>query len=131
MRYYLDTSAAMKALVAERESVPLGAMVDSVLAHGDELCSSWLLHTELHCAATRRAGLPSEETTALLGSIELFDISREHLMTAATSRWGLRAADAIHVATALAVECDAVITYDREILALLASIGVRTLSPGR
>lgn len=52
------------------------------------------------------------------------------MIRAAASRWGLRAADAIHVATALALECDAVITYDREMLDLLTSIGVRTLSPG-
>lgn len=49
---YVDASAAMKLLFEERES-------EATLAYFTEsprrrLLSSWLLHTELHCAINRR-----------------------------------------------------------------------------
>lgn len=128
MKVYLDTSAVLKLAVEEAESLALADHLDS-LPEGSECMSSWMLHTELHCAAHRR-GIPAGTVTAVLGTITLVDADRPLMIRAAASRWGLRAADAIHVATALALECDAVITYDREMLDLLTSIGVRTLSPG-
>lgn len=46
---YLDTSAAMKLLVEEPES---DALLSYLMA-GRRLVSSWLLHTDLRCAAGR------------------------------------------------------------------------------
>ena len=48
---YLDTSAAMKLIVDEPQSDALMRELTS-REHGD-LVASWLLHTELHCAAGR------------------------------------------------------------------------------
>jgi len=48
---YLDTSAAMKLVIEEAES---DALVDELAGEGErQLVSSWLLHTEMHCAAGR------------------------------------------------------------------------------
>ena len=49
---YFDTSAAMKLLTAEAESEALR----EGLARDESrtVVASWLLHTELHCAAGRR-----------------------------------------------------------------------------
>ena len=74
--YYLDTSAALKLLIEEKESEPLAAWLTSHTTDGDSLCSSFLLHTELHCAARRRSELDQETVASLLSGINLIDISR-------------------------------------------------------
>ncbi len=62
---YLDTSAAMKLLVEERESNALASYLQSA---GQELTlvASWLLSTELHCAASR---LPEDVAAASVGLV--------------------------------------------------------------
>ena len=50
-------------------------------------------------------------------------------MAAATSEWGLRSADAIHLATALRIEADHVVTYDAELQAAAARTGLSVLAP--
>ena len=52
---YLDTSAAMKLVVAEPESP---ALVEALSADR-RLVASWLLHTEMYCAACRAEHLRS------------------------------------------------------------------------
>ncbi|MEL4504490.1 type II toxin-antitoxin system VapC family toxin [Luteococcus sp. H138] len=130
MTTYLDTSAAMKAIIAEPESNALRQTVDDLADTDDELVSSWLLHTELHCAATRRAEIPAAFVGQLLADVSLVDITREHLVIGASARWGLEAGDAIHVATALFLGVDQIITYDREMIDVLCRIGIPVLSPG-
>ena len=112
--YYLDTSAALKLLIEEKESEPLAAWLTSHTTDGDSLCSSFLLHTELHCAARRRSELDQETVASLLSGINLIDISRSQLIDAARTSLGLRAADAIHLTVALDIQADAIITYDIE-----------------
>lgn len=46
---YVDTSAAMKLVVEEPESAALA----DALSTDRQLVASWLLHTEMHCAAGR------------------------------------------------------------------------------
>lgn len=52
---------------------------------------------------------------ALLAGVALVDVDRAHLLAAARSPHRLRSADAIHLATALALDVDLLATYDREI----------------
>ena len=111
---YLDTSAALKLLIEEAESEPLGDWLTAEAGNGMVVCSSFLLHTELHCAARRRHRLDEQAVASLLHGIELIDISREHLLNAARDAAGLRAADAIHLAVALDVRSDILLTYDQE-----------------
>lgn len=112
--YYLDTSAALKLLIEEKESEPLAVWLTSHTNDGDSLCSSFLLHTELHCAARRRNELDQEAVASLLSGINLIDISRSQLIDAARTSLRLRAADAIHLTVALDIQSDAIITYDIE-----------------
>lgn len=123
---YLDTSAAMKLLVAEPESDALTAyLIDPDV----RLASSWLLHTELHCAAGRNPAIVSLEAIAVvLDATTLVDVTRGDLLAAGTHA-PLRSNDAIHLATALRVGVDEMVTYDRELAAVAGSAGIHVSAP--
>ena len=120
--YYLDTSAALKLLIEEDESEPLAQWLNQTVSHSPDsagdiaLCSSFLLSTELHCAARRRRELDE-------------DVSREHLLNAAGDSAGLRSADAIHLTVALDIRSDALLTYDREMRIAARRRGLGVVAP--
>ena len=123
---YLDTSAAMKLLVAEAES---SALLDELEATPRTLASSWLLHAELHCAAGRNAARTSAAAVnAVLATVYLFDISRGDLLAAGALR-PLRANDAIHLAVAMRLGADELITYDAELATAADAAGIRVVAP--
>lgn len=124
---YVDTSAAMKSLFSERESVALSDYLAT--AEGIDLVSACLLHTELYCAAARRRGVTSAEIADVLQTIELIDVTRGDFIAAGT-HGGLRAADALHLTVALRLAADEIVTYDRELAAAAAHAGVMVRSPG-
>lgn len=126
---YLDTSAALKLLVEEAESAALARELTASVAAGDRLVASLLLHTELHCAARRRADLDPASVRAVLDSVGLVDVRRDDLLRAASSAWGLRSADAIHLATALRLDVDEIIAYDHELCDAAETAGLRVSSP--
>lgn len=129
MKLYLDTSAAMKLVVREDESAALAAALDALDA-ADRLVSSWLLHTELHCASGRR---PEQVTvglvTAVLESLTLVDLERIDLVSAPRVASGLRSQDALHLVVALRAGADTIATYDVEQAAVASSLGLRVLQP--
>lgn len=124
---YLDTSAAMKLLVQEEES---DALVAELLNQDPrQLVASWLLHTELHCAAGRNPTLiQPEHVQAVLDSVTLIDVTRGDLLAAGT-HVPLRSADAIHLVTALRVGADQMATYDLELGAAARRSGLEVLAP--
>ncbi len=130
MIVYLDTSAALKLLVDEVES---DLLVDwlGALGESDHLVSSFLLCTELYCAASRRVQFDSDSVERLLAGVSLVRLEEEHLVLAARAGWGLRAGDAIHLATAQLLAVDVLVAYDRELIAAGRAAGLPTLSPGR
>jgi predicted nucleic acid-binding protein len=126
---YLDTSAAMKLLVEEAESASLVAYLQSP-SDGRELVASWLLHTELHCAANRHPGdLPAASVAVVLDTVALVDLTRGDLLTAGTLPGQLRSHDAMHLAVALRVGADEIITYDSELSRAAANAGLRANAP--
>lgn len=131
MILYIDTSAALKLIVEEPESAALAEELTAAAARGDQLVSSMLLYTELHCAAQRRAQLPAELVNTVLSSINLVDVARADLMYAAALSGDLRSADAIHLATAIRLEADTLVTYDGELLTAAANAGLSVLAPAR
>jgi hypothetical protein len=125
---YLDTSAAMKLVLDEPQSEALTA----ALAGRDDrrLASSWLLHTEMHCAAGRHPkDIDLEAVGAVLDSVSLIDLTRGDLLAAGTHA-PLRSNDAIHLAVALRVGVDEIVTYDGELVARATAAGLPVLSPG-
>ena len=88
-----------------------------------------LLYTELHCAARRRRELDEEAVATLLSGVELVDVSREHLLNAAGEPTGLRSANAIHLAVALDIRADIILTYDYEMQDAARRCGLTVVAP--
>lgn len=123
---YLDTSAAMKLLVDEAESA---ALLIELTTGGRRLVASWLLHIELHCAAGRHpAVLSLDAITNVLDAVALVDVTRGDLLAAGTHA-PLRSNDAIHLAAAMRIGVDEVVTYDGEFARAATSAGIRVLAP--
>jgi predicted nucleic acid-binding protein len=124
---YLDTSAAMKLVLDEPQSAALTAE----LADRDDrrLVSSWLLHAEMHCAAGRHPeDVDLEAVRTVLDSVNLIDLTRGDLL-AAGAHAPLRSNDAVHLAVALRVGADEIVTYDGEVIARATAAGLPVLSP--
>jgi predicted nucleic acid-binding protein len=123
---YLDTSAAMKLIVDEAESE---ALVAELAGSSRRLAASWLLHTELHCAAGRNlAQISLESVSRVLDAVTLVDVTRGDLLIAGT-RAPLRSNDAIHLATALRLGADELITYDVELADAATAAGLLVTAP--
>lgn len=131
MIVYVDTSAAMKLLVEEKESAVLADHLQQRRQDGDTLVASLLLHTELHCAANRRPEhVEHEAVTEVLAALALVDIENGDLTTAPLLPGRLRSADAVHLATALRLNARAMVVYDIELRAASRTAGIEALSPG-
>ena len=123
---YLDTSAAMKVLVEEPESE---ALLRELSGSDHRLAASWLLHTELHCAAGRHpAVIALDEVTSVLDAVALIDLTRGDLLAAGTHA-PLRSNDAIHLASALRLGVDAIASYDNELSRAAVAAGLRAIAP--
>ena len=126
---YLDTSAAMKLLVEEAESAALTSYLQSS-AEDRQLVASWLLHTELHCAANRH---PNEVSLDFVGVVldvvSLIDLTRGDLLTAGTLPGRLQSNDAIHLAVALRVGTDEMLTYGAELANAAGVAGLAVVQP--
>ena len=125
---YLDTSAAMKLVLEEPESESLAAQLAA--CDGVRLVSSWLLHTEMHCAAGRHPDdVDLDAVRAVLDTVHLIDLTRGDMLAAGTHS-PLRSNDAIHMAVALRVGADEIVTYDAELADRTRAAGLSVLAPG-
>ena len=128
MRWYLDTSAAIKLLVDERESADLAEYVD---AAQQELVSALLLETELRRAVYRHELLTQEAVSAFLATLTLYDMPPSLYMEAGLIGGpNLRSLDALHVCAALRCGASAILTYDKRMGQAAASVGLPVISPG-
>jgi predicted nucleic acid-binding protein len=136
VRIYFDSSALVKRGLDEPESAAMQAAIDRYLEHGAHLLTSTLAAVETSRAlrSTREAQPPVEVAEAVslaLSGIIQHPIS-EHVIGIAR-RLGpssLRSLDAIHLATAAALDADVVCGYDRRLLDVASELGFRTISPG-
>lgn len=128
-RWYLDTSAALKLLMEERESQ---ALVEEVERNSWILGGSLLLETELRRAVFRNVCLSQSGVTNFLKRIDLYDVPavlfREAGLLATPH---LRSLDALHLAAALRMGADGVITYDQQMGRAARDLGFDVASPGR
>lgn len=127
---YVDTSAYLKLLFEEYESAAFGAAA----SEWPEIVSSELLDVEMHRAAYR-AAIPASGCDALLDAVTLISLSdpiRELARRIAQPH--LRAADAIHLATAASLSSDigVLFAYDNRMLegALLEGLPAWAPRPG-
>lgn len=130
---YLDSSAILKRSLAEAEAEYLE---DHLAAAGpdDELVSSLLGVIETR-RVLRRA-VPADELEAAVANalkgITVVPISEAIAQVAGDvgEPW-LRSLDAIHLATALAVAADEVVTYDDRLADAARTLGLVPVAPGR
>ncbi len=126
---YLDTSAAVKLLMTERESPALRRW----LRRRPARASAALLRVEL-VRVVRRAGLPRliPEARKLLAGVHLIRLDDALLDRAADlDPLELRSLDSIHLAAAVSLGEDlaAVVSYDERLLAAATSLGLPTATP--
>jgi hypothetical protein len=69
-----------------------------------------------------------EAVTRVLDAIDLVDLTRGDLLAAGTHA-PLRSNDAIHLATALRLGVDEVISYDKQLSRAALAAGVRAIAP--
>lgn len=127
--FYLDTSAAVKLVVAERGSQALRRWLGP---RDDDMFSSDLLRTEL--LRTTRVVAPDQmvQARAILESLVLVRLTTSMYERAAMLEpQGLRSLDALHLAAAagLGDELEGVVTYDRRLAAGAAALGINVVAP--
>ena len=129
MAYYLDTSAAVKLVVAEVGSTALRRWLLGATA---PIVSSDLLRTELLRATRRSAPDQMPQARAVLDSLVLLTLSTSLFEHAGTLEPDLlRSIDALHLAAALDMgdDLDGIITYDDRLAAAAVALGIVVIAP--
>ena len=126
MRRYIDSSAAVKLLIAEAQSDALIAELGNP-AHQTVACD--LLETEMGRVAIR-VGASGGDVATVLAAFDLATPDRSTFRQAALlPHPTLRSLDALHIAAALDLNADAIITYDSRMIDACHALGIKTLSP--
>lgn len=125
---YLDTSAAAKLLVEQSESEALARYLDESEV---EVVACMLLATELRRLVVREA-LPQSDASEVLEEVGLYDMPRSLYYEAGIlAQQNLRSLDALHLAAAVRLGVDAVVTYDTRMAEAAQTIGLEALAIGR
>lgn len=126
-RWYVDTSAALKLVLREAETEALASLID---AETPELVACWLLDTEMRRAAHRIASLSQAAVSDFLGNIDLYDVTASLFREAGVLPGAdLRSLDALHLAVAVRLGVDHVLTYDRWMADAARGLGLDVLAP--
>lgn len=126
-RCYLDTSAAVKLIVQEAESDALAAELGS---NEPKLVACLLLETELRRLVAREAVLTQKAVTDLLRGVDLYELPPPLFAEAGLLPGDhLRSLDALHLAAAIRLEVDVVMTYDQRMADAATSLGLQVLAP--
>jgi predicted nucleic acid-binding protein len=130
MRIYMDTSALVKLVVAEHESLSLQSFLRE--RGEDSLFSAALARTELIRAVAPNGAQAIADARNLLSSLDTVVLTRQLLDDAGTLQpVRLRSLDAIHLVAAQRAgdTLRAVVTYDARMLSAAADLGIETVSP--
>jgi predicted nucleic acid-binding protein len=135
MRIYLDSSAVLKRIIIEPESANLVAALDRY--HADEalFVSSSLAWIEVARALRHRdevvlTQLSADTDTALTGVAEHPITAEVIALARRVSPSRLRSLDAIHLASALLLDADRVLTYDARLADACVHNGLAIEAPG-
>lgn len=125
--WYLDTSAALKLLVEEEESEALARAIDGA---SPDLVGCWLLDTELRRAAQRDTALTQEGVSAFLDGVDLYEVPASLFREAGLLPGAnLRSLDALHLAAAVRIGVDHLVTYDARMSECARALGVSVIAP--
>lgn len=128
MVFYADTSALVKLVVAEAETVALR----SWLAAGRDIVASDLVRTELMRVVRRTVpdrALPAHQVLDAITLVEVTTAVFEQAGRLAPA--DLRSLDAVHLASALDLgdDLEGLITYDDRLAAAAVANGVAVVAP--
>jgi hypothetical protein len=126
---YLDSSATVKLLVDELESHSLASFLED---SGESLVTSRVGVVELLRVA-RRIDAEPDRSAALASTLAVVELDEAVERIAVDLDPGLRALDAIHLASAIAArdgEVRGFLCYDRRLSAAAAREGLPVLAPG-
>ena len=128
-RWYLDTSAALKLVLAEQESE---ALIEAITNELPTLVACYLLEAEMRRAAHRAPELSQRQVTELLDRIDLFEVTPTVFLQAGLLPGGhLRSLDALHLASAIGTGVDCLVTYDVRMAEAARAAGLVVIAPGR
>ncbi len=131
MIVYVDTSALLKRVVLEPESEAVRATLTAHDAAGDLLTASSLAWLEAS-RALRRAKVAQVDAVV---ERALSGVAEHRLTTGLLDRARrvgpdeLRSLDAVHLASAVSVGAQAMLTYDDRLARAARSVGMSVLSP--
>lgn len=125
---YVDTSASVKLLLAERESE---ALREYLQAANTLLTTSRVGIVELRRVG-RRSGAGADRADAVAATLAVVEIDEVIEGIAVGLEPRLRTLDAIHLATALAAEesLESFLCYDERLSAAASDSGLHVVAPG-
>jgi predicted nucleic acid-binding protein len=134
MRVYLDSSALIKRVIVEQESDELTEFFDTHYEQADLLASSSLAWVEVSRAVLARAkpATAGRLIEDALSGVDERSISSDVVSVARRIEpLVLRSLDAIHLATAVLIDADLVVTYDDRLADACRRNALAVASPGR
>lgn len=131
MIVYVETSALTPLIKKEAKSLAIREYLGDLVEDGHLLLTGRLTETELRRAA-HRYGAPQAQATVVLEAMAIEEQTPAHFKLAGTigSRT-LRSLDALHVATAVASSCTAMITLDVRVAEASEGVGIPVLDINR
>jgi predicted nucleic acid-binding protein len=131
----LDSSAVLKRVLVEPESADLLTRLDKHHTEGDVLVSSSLAWIEVARALRSLRGATlaevADEVDAALSGVAEHPLVAEVVALARRMNPAvLRSLDAIHLASALLLDADVVLTYDQHLAAACIDGGLAVAAPG-
>lgn len=130
MVHYCDTSALVKLVTAEAETLALRAWLSEARR---ELISSDVTRTELMRAVRRAAPELAQQARLVLDSIDLIRVSTADFDAAGRlDPVDLRSLDALHLTMAMRLgdDLESLVTYDERLARAAAQYGVGVSTPG-
>lgn len=134
VRVYLDGSALLKRVISEAESAALVDALDTWASSDDVLASSSLTWIEVTRALQAR--LEGTEMDATLSDDALSGIAEQPMSSEVVSLARrirpsvLRTLDAIHLASALLLDADMVVAYDKRLIDACHANSLNVATPG-
>jgi hypothetical protein len=135
MHVYVDSSALVKRVVAEKESAELLSFLDAHYQRDDLLATSSLGMAEVSRVVLARARSPiaaGDLIDEAMSGINERPMTAEVLSVARrVEPLILRTLDAIHLATAVLIDADVVVTYDDRLADACRRNSLAVAAPGR
>lgn len=127
MIVYLDASVAVSVVTDEEGSTDVRLMLDDLTENSHLVLSGRLLETEMRRTA-RRLGISMGVVDAALDAIAIVEHERSDFRRAGSfEATSLGSLDALHLATALRVQADVMLTRDRSLASACAVEGLALL----